>query len=1376
MKQIRLLMTLLALTLGWSNIYAQTDVTNTYITNADFSSDDGWTKNIPAQFFDIGYGLIGTYNVRFSPATVDDSHLATEYCFGFECRWSTNYASYSQTTGTLPVGHYELSFDVENVNGSTTSASYDDLCYVQIGETKHTSAQTEWMRGKSSWTTHKITFNIAEATTAIISLGYGTGSNNIGADYTPALYVSHLKLTYQSLLDGLKAQWEEANAAAKAALANQDYACVTGVERNTLEVEIAKDKPTTQEGYEAAITALRNATDAFIAAKEAYVDFNTAATAEYPILEYAAQEKRTALDEACNVTPTSAEDAMEKTAAITKALRAYYESNGCAEGVEGAKDYTTYINNPDAEDGNNGWTWTGNKNNPASNEPWTDSDGNSSHKYFDGGTWGASSWTTTMQQDITLPPGKYLLSAMGRAAVNTTLTMSVGEVSANLPHVGNSGNIFDRGWGEAFLVFESDGLTPSTILVTASSSTIHEWFSISHFRLTQIEARGLSDEAIEALISSIPEGKMNAEVKARLDAAKTTLETEKTVEAYNKLVEAISAANNSIAAYSHAIEELNKMVAELEGTNVYTAEAYKTHITDNLSAYDAGTLTDEEANAISMLAGWHGANTIDDVLISAWDAEPESWDELHVNTWSLDGDFEETEFTVPLTEYWVGSGSLAAKTMTATISGLEAGNYKVSADMFIHTSSLPTGISMQVGEASAVSITGTQSGSFYVSEATAFGPVGEDGNLVIKLIVAEGNNTNWVGFKNMKYEKVTVDYAALNAAIANAHAVNATIDGGVKALTDAIADAESLLSSTSQDDIDAGVTTLNAVIEDARTTIAARLNLAGVAKKANALKSFLNSDITEAVTEAALYAANAEATANEASTKADALNANFAEWEVVTLNNGTFDTGLNGELIEPGTEAKPYVHAVDGWTQNFIFNSTAAQGIAAAYGSAAQDGTNGTAAPLADMFGKSEGGTLHLSSGWNDQARYYQVVESLPAGQYVFYYEGFNANNTTNALVSNYFGIGNLSEGDLEGTNDTFKFSDEKQFAYNEWKAVAFDFVLNKNVTDARINVGIVGGTSGSGSTPKMWFDNVTIYCLDKADMADEADYTALAEAIAAVEGKTLGFDASEYAPYENVAAVQALAAAQAIDPTTDNRKQLVQDATAALTAAVWTANTEEVNCIYDGQFANTEPNTTSGDITLPGWTKVQGIRYLVKDVTTDPALDTTEGKAAVFAWGGTTLTYGEQIGYTLPMNVGESYVLTFKIIGWRDGDLPNKVTVSLDGKEVTQDTYVNSRINDADGQFSEIELKFTPENENPLLTINANHHFAIADLNLMKAPAQQGDVNGDTKVDVADVTALVNILKSEGGKPNTADVDGSGTVDSVDVEALVNMILEQEE
>jgi hypothetical protein len=731
MKHFKLLFASLAL-FGAVNANAQTDVTATYIQNADMASTDGWTPVVSAQYVAIGNGLIGTFNNYEGVSTADDTHLTTEYCFGLECRWSTNYASYTQTTEELPAGVYTLTFDVENVNNGTSKANYDNRFFVQIGDNKITDSAKEWMNGKSSWTTHTINFTLDDPAAVTISLGYGTGSNNIGSGGTPRLYVSHLKLTYTSLLEGVKELWEEALAAAQDAYGNPEYSNICGEENDALYAEINKEEPTTLEGYEEATAALQEATATFIAAKDAYDTWVNVSTEEYPELAYADPAKRTALEDACDPTPESAADAQEKTDAIYTALRAYYESHALAEGVDGAVVMADVIANPKAEDGNNSWTWTGSKNNPASNEPWTDADGNSTHSYFDGGNWNGSNWKTTMQQTISLPAGRYLLTAKGRAAVNTTLTMDVGENSVELPHVGNTGNVFNRGWGDASVEFETRG-EDVTILVTASASPTHEWFSISDFRLVQLE-----------------------------------------------------------------------------------------------------------------------------------------------------------EIEIP---------------------------------------------------------------------------------------------------------------------------------------------------------------------------------------------------------------------------------------------------------------------------------------------------------------------------------------------------------------------------------------------------------------------------------------------------MADDADYAALMEAAAPYMSAELGFDEGEYAPYNNVEAILlGLEIAGLDEEKVQNHeytKEYIQGLTEAVLALEVVPNETEVNAIYDGEFANTEANVTSGDINLPGWTKVQGIRLLVKDEANDPGIAYTDGKAALFSWGGTTLTYGEQTGYTLPLNEGEVYKLTFKIAGWRDGDLPNYVSVTLDDETKVIDPQVTGRITDAEvNPFKEVKFYFTVSSDvdDSILKIFANKHFAIADLNLMLA------------------------------------------------------------
>lgn len=469
------------------------DVTDIFLKNADFSSTENWDSYVSSQYKDLGsYQIGGSQKVRFAAPTADETHLTSEYAFGFECRWSTNYASYNQTTDPMPAGVYTFTFDVENVNGATTDASYNNLFYVQVGDTRYTDTKTEWMNGKSSWTNHSITVTLNEASPVTISLGYGTGNNNIGADNTPAIYASHLKLNYKSFLAGAKEAYDNAVLAAGEAKTNNPK--VTGEELTALNSELGKAEPTTVDGYNAATEAIQNATATLIAAASSYnalVSINDMITAT-GTLAYADAEKKPA----AIVDATSAADAATKTASQTTALRAYYESHALAEGVVGAVNMTSSITDANNPANNNGWTCTGNMNNPASKESWTDADGTNTHSYFDGGNWGGTSWTTKMEQNIQIPAGKYLLTAKGRAATNTSLTMSICGESVELPHVGSTGNVFDRGWGDGSVEFTTDG-TGATILVTATAEPSHEWFSIGDFRLVCLESEkiAISEEA-----------------------------------------------------------------------------------------------------------------------------------------------------------------------------------------------------------------------------------------------------------------------------------------------------------------------------------------------------------------------------------------------------------------------------------------------------------------------------------------------------------------------------------------------------------------------------------------------------------------------------------------------------------------------------------------------------------------------------------------------------------------------------------------------------------------------------------------------------------------------------------------------------------------
>lgn len=218
-----LLKTLLvgAMTLATTGAWADKDPQD-FIVNAQFVPNEnpdadpvGWTKVVSAQFYDIGvYKIGGEAFVRFAAPTADETHLTTEYAAGFECRWEGDYSSYTQTTAAIPAGAYSLTFDVENVNGATSAANYENRFTVTVGETVYTDNASEWMKGKTQWTAHTINFKLDEASPITISLGYGTGSNNISADNTPAIYVSHLQLVQFTALVELKQAIDNAKAQA----------------------------------------------------------------------------------------------------------------------------------------------------------------------------------------------------------------------------------------------------------------------------------------------------------------------------------------------------------------------------------------------------------------------------------------------------------------------------------------------------------------------------------------------------------------------------------------------------------------------------------------------------------------------------------------------------------------------------------------------------------------------------------------------------------------------------------------------------------------------------------------------------------------------------------------------------------------------------------------------------------------------------------------------------------------------------------------------------------------------------------------------------------------------------------------------------------
>jgi len=469
--------------------------------------------------------------------------------------------------------------------------------------------------------------------------------------------------------------------------------------------------------------------------------------------------------------------------AISQVYSEYYTFAVDKLGSNPDTDFTKAIVNPGFEFGNTlGWTYEtsidhGAKSTSNNTYAMSNSEGNYLFNIWDAGH-------TITQTIPELPAGLYELKAVianGGAKVY---------LIANDVHEGFTTN------AEGYVGTEVSvrvAVTDGSLTIGASgcnndddktfSETGVWWYKVDNFRLTYL-GNVVSDEDAAALLATVPSGKMNKDVKDALDNAVSAFEASKTTDNYSALQTAIENANTSIAAYVTAAEKLSKMEQITENTNVYTEAAYNEYYNQWYQKYEANELTNDQANALQnpfVTTGWHASTTVDNLLLSAWDTNPDFNDAAYyINTWSVEGENDGSNFKVPFFEYWTSDGnSLGEKTLTATMESLEAGRYKVSAWVRVRAKNnyeAPAyGINLQVNDGVTTNVcAGNQIGSsqFFLKEFVAIGQVGNDGILRIKFNVAADNNISWLSFQNVKYTKIEMasseDYDALADAIATA--------------------------------------------------------------------------------------------------------------------------------------------------------------------------------------------------------------------------------------------------------------------------------------------------------------------------------------------------------------------------------------------------------------------------------------------------------------------------------------------------------------------------------------------------------------------------------------------------------------------------------
>ena len=422
----------------------------------------------------------------------------------------------SQVLANVPAGKYQMTAqgfyrqDGDVVEDAPVFFANDKTAAVPAktgSENSMNDASASFSAGQ--YTIEPIEFTIFEDGQLTIGIKNSNASQWVIWDNFQLTY-----LTSEIPASEFEPAYNEALAAAQAALDNEDYAAVTGAERTALAKAIADyttiEEPTV-ELYKAAIAALTAATNAFTGAKGAYTALANAkaemAEVSYP---YAAAAKKSAAEAALNATAASAEDATAKIAAIETAFRQYAESSALLEGTFGAVNVTDSIVNPNAqEDIAEPWIVVKGEGSGGSlkvldGEPLTDGEGNSAYKYFDGGDWGANAWDVALEQTIDLPAGKYYLTAAGRASADVELTLFAGENTAKIAAVGAQGALFGRGWSDASVEFEMAEAGDITIGVRGVTSVVRNWMSFTRFRLVKFGEPG--EDAAEI---AVPEGMEN---------------------------------------------------------------------------------------------------------------------------------------------------------------------------------------------------------------------------------------------------------------------------------------------------------------------------------------------------------------------------------------------------------------------------------------------------------------------------------------------------------------------------------------------------------------------------------------------------------------------------------------------------------------------------------------------------------------------------------------------------------------------------------------------------------------------------------------------------------------------------------------------------
>lgn len=639
---------------------------------------------------------------------------------------------------------------------------------------------------------------------------------------------------------------------------------------------------------------------------------------------------------------------------------------------------------------------------------------------------------------------------------------------------------------------------------------------------------------------------------------------------------------------------------------------------------------------------------------------------FHVNTWSTEGETDGSGMKTPFIENWLGAGGILGNaTISYKLAGIEPGMYKVSVlARMLNEGGNATGISGASLYANEDKISIDNGRSCTNGIYSNYSIIGTVGEDETLTVGFELKDVtfNWISFKDVKVEKLDEVTAANMAELTGLVAEGAVYDATVKSIFKAM-------------DVTPSETNYNNLSEYVRKVESSISYYEGVKVVLDDFQTkyaVLNATGETKVAYEALYNELHQDYTNgnivEFDAKVEGLNsALVAVAKAQTAENSDMTLAIVNPSFEMG-------NLNDGWTLTGTPSSFVDNGVK----------------PNSNNIYKTTGcDGDYLLNVWNTGLSLHQTIADMPNGVYQLTVACANTGATYKLMGKEV--------GTPEGNN-------AKQFVDQTCK-----FAVSNHQIDLLLE-----------TVDNVWYkvDNFRLTYLG------ELNYTALEEAVA---NHKLGFAEGQYAPYNNIEAIKALAEAKALLANKDAfEQQTVDDCVTALASAIWNVNTEEVNAVYDGNFADQEEYDITGDnipnVVLKGWTTNSGnTRKLIKNTGSYPGLNDATGNSAVFVHPG-SYSYGKEESYAMPLQANTVYELSVKFAGWNGANNDFSVSVlneANEGLAMTSLGKASAGINSANSLVTGKVRFVTGEAGNYILTVNADGNTVFTDIELLTAKAE---------------------------------------------------------